>query len=44
MWFVLVGLAVAAILFVVTGGHVIFLPLFFILPLGGFSFRRSRRP
>ncbi len=39
-----VGLAVAVIVFVATGGHVLFLPLLF-LPLGLFSFghRRSRR-
>lgn len=43
MWFILAGLAIAAILFAVTGGHVIFLPLFFVLPLGGLlGSRRSR--
>jgi hypothetical protein len=44
MRFVLVGLALAALIFIVTGGHLIFLPLFFVLPLGGlFGHRRSRR-
>jgi hypothetical protein len=39
----LLGLAVAAIVFLVTGGHVLFLPLFFILPLGIFGLGRRRR-
>jgi hypothetical protein len=39
----LLGLAVAAIIFLVTGGHVLFLPLFFILPLGLFGLGRRRR-
>jgi hypothetical protein len=39
----LLGLAIALVLFVVTGGHLILLPLFFVLPLGFFHFgRRSR--
>jgi hypothetical protein len=41
-----IGLAIAVIVFVVSGGHVLFLPLLF-LPLGLFSFghhRRRRRP
>ena len=44
MRFLAIGLAVAVIVFVLTGGHVLFLPLLF-LPLGLFSFghRRSRR-
>lgn len=42
MRFLLLGLAVALILFVVTGGHLIFLPLFFVLPLGLFGFGRRR--
>jgi hypothetical protein len=41
--FVLAGLAVAAIIFVATGGHVLFLPLFFVLPLGLFGLGRRRR-
>lgn len=44
MRFVLVGLALATLIFIVTGGHLIFLPLFFVLPLGGlFGHRRRRR-
>ncbi|HLM37173.1 MAG TPA: hypothetical protein VK287_05245 [Gaiellaceae bacterium] len=42
MAFLLLGLAVALILFAVTGGHLIFLPLFFVLPLGLFGFGRRR--
>jgi hypothetical protein len=40
-----IGLAIAVIVFVVSGGHVLFLPLLF-LPLGLFSLghRRRRRP
>ncbi len=44
MRFVLVGLLIAAVIFAVSGGHVLFLPLFFLLPLGGlFGHRRRRR-
>jgi hypothetical protein len=41
----LLGLAVAAIIFAATGGHVLFLPLLFVLPLGlfGLGRRRDRR-
>jgi hypothetical protein len=39
----LLGLAVAAIVFLATGGHVLVLPLFFILPLGFFGLGRRRR-
>jgi uncharacterized membrane protein YccC len=39
----LIGLAIAAVLYAVTGGHLIFLPLFFALPLGGFLAHRSTR-
>jgi hypothetical protein len=41
----LLGLAVAAIIFVATGGHVLFLPFLFVLPLGlfGLGRRRDRR-
>jgi hypothetical protein len=35
MRFAFYGLLLAAVLFVVSGGHVVFLPLFFLLPLGG---------
>jgi hypothetical protein len=39
-----IGLAVAVVVFVLTSGHVLFLPLLF-LPFGlfGFGHRRSRR-
>ena len=44
MRFALFGLLLAAIVFVASGGHVVFLPLFFVLPLGGlFAHRRTRR-
>ena len=42
MILLLLGLAVAAIVFFATGGHVLFLPLFFILPLGFFGLGRRR--
>ena len=44
MWWVvlLLGLAVAALVFLISGGHVIFLPLLLIFPLG-FAFRRRSR-
>jgi hypothetical protein len=42
MVLLLVGLAVAAIVFLLSGGHVIFLPLFIILPLGLFGLGRRR--
>jgi hypothetical protein len=38
----LLGLAVAAIVFLISGEHVIFLPLFIILPLGFFGLGRGR--
>ncbi len=44
MRFAFYGLLIAALIFVVTGGHVLFLPLFFLLPLGGlFGHRRRYR-
>jgi hypothetical protein len=39
----LVGLAIALAVFLVSGGHVVFLPLVLILPLGLFGIRRRRR-
>jgi hypothetical protein len=36
-------LAVAVLVYVVTGGHVIFLPLLLVLPLGLLFGRRRRR-
>ena len=38
------GLVLAALVFIASGGHILFLPFFFILPLGGLlSQRRWRR-
>jgi hypothetical protein len=37
-----IGIAIAVIVFVLTAGHVVFLPLLF-LPLGLFSFGHRRR-
>jgi hypothetical protein len=42
MRFALYGLLLAAVLFAVTGGHLIFLPLFFLLPFGGLFGHRRR--
>ena len=39
---VLIGVAIATIIFAATGGHILFLPLLFI-PLGAFSLRRWQR-
>ncbi len=38
----LAGLAIAALVYVVSGGHVLFLPLILLLPLGLFIGRRRR--
>ncbi len=35
MRFALLGLLLALLVFAVSGGHVLFLPLLFLLPLGG---------
>jgi hypothetical protein len=44
MKFALFGLLLAAVIFIASGGHLLFLPLFFILPLGGlFGRRRGNR-
>ena len=37
-----IGLAIAVVVFVVTGGHVVFLPLLF-LPIGLFGLGHTRR-
>jgi hypothetical protein len=37
-----VGLILALVVFVASGGHFVFLPLFFVLPLGGLLGRRRR--
>jgi hypothetical protein len=39
---VAVCVAIGLIVFAVTGGHVVFLPLVFLLPLGLFSLGRRR--
>ncbi|HZQ64569.1 MAG TPA: hypothetical protein VFA66_05020 [Gaiellaceae bacterium] len=41
MWLLLVGLAIGAIVYLATSGHVLFLPLIVLLPLGWLA--RSRR-
>jgi hypothetical protein len=38
----MIGLAVAAVIFLATGGHLIFLPLLFV-PLGFLTFRQGRQ-
>ena len=44
MRFALLGLVLAGLVFALSGGHLLFLPLFFVLPLGGlFTHRRARR-
>ncbi len=44
MRFALIGLLIAAGIFVISGGHLLFLPLFFLLPIGGlFGHRRRYR-
>lgn len=43
MRFALYGLLIAALIFAVSGGHVLFLPLFFLLPFGGLFGHRHRR-
>jgi hypothetical protein len=42
MRFALWGLVLAAVLFIISGGHILFLPLFFVLPLGGLIGHRRR--
>ena len=42
MRFAIYGLVFAALLFVLSGGHLLFLPLLFLLPLGG-MFGHHRR-
>ncbi len=44
MRFALIGLLIAAVIFAVSGGHLLFLPLFFVLPLGGLFGHRRRNP
>ena len=42
MRFALYGLLFAALLFGLSGGHLLLLPLFFVLPLGGLLGHRRR--
>ncbi len=42
MRFAMYGLVFAALVFLVSGGHLLFLPLFFVLPLGGMFGHRRR--
>lgn len=43
MRFAAVGPILAALIFIACGGHVVFLPLFFALPLGGLFTHRCWR-
>jgi hypothetical protein len=43
VWLVVIGLVVAVAVFLITGGHLLFLPLLFVIPLGGAFVRRRRR-
>jgi hypothetical protein len=40
--FFVYGLGLALVLFLISGGHLLFLPLFFVLPLGGLLGHRQR--
>jgi hypothetical protein len=42
MRFALWGFVLAALVFIASGGHILFLPLFFVLPLGGLFGHRHR--
>jgi hypothetical protein len=42
MRLMLLGLLVAVLVYVASGGHAIFLPLLFVLPLGGLFGHRRR--
>jgi hypothetical protein len=42
MRFALWGLVIAVVVFFASGGHLVFLPLLFLLPLGGLFGRRRR--
>jgi hypothetical protein len=43
MRWIVIGLLVAVVVWVVSGGHIFFLPLLFLLPLGGGLFSRRGR-
>jgi hypothetical protein len=38
------GLVIAAAIYLLSAGHILFLPLLFFIPLGGLFGRRNRRP
>ncbi len=42
MRFAFYGLIIAVIIFAVSGGHILFLPLLFLFPLGGLFGHRRR--
>ena len=42
MRFALLGLVLALVVFLVSGGRLLFLPLFFVLPFGGLLGHRRR--
>ena len=42
MRFAVYGLLFAALVFLISGGHLLFIPLFFLLPLGGMFGHRRR--
>jgi hypothetical protein len=42
MRFAAVGLVIALLIFLISGGHVLFIPLLFLLPLGGMFGHRQR--
>ncbi len=42
LWLLAAGIAVAVIVYVATGGRVLFLPLILVRPFGLFVFRRHR--
>jgi hypothetical protein len=43
MRLLILGLAIAAAIYLISGGHVLFLPLLFVFPLGLFAHHRRRR-
>jgi hypothetical protein len=42
MRFAILGLVIALLVFALSGGHLLFLPLLFVLPLGGLFGHRRR--
>lgn len=43
MRLLIIGVAIAAVIYLVSDGSILFLPLLFLLPLGLFGARRRRR-